>query len=163
MKTMVFGQGKGVLSFIPKHLQSCLVFLIPSSCFKKKKFIIFIAQNCVATKSSWVLCSFFFIRFQNHAHIRTGNSITFLPWATTLDDCVSAYRLHFMQFAPMKNIKIAKTRMKSLSVSIGCVKEVRDSTGVTGAWYPWNFWTVVSGTRWFWQFYYRTWCFTIKI
>ena len=121
---MVFGQGKGVLSFIPKHLQSCLVFLIPSSCFKKKKLIIFIAQNCVATKSSWVLCSFFFIRFQNHAHIRTGNSTTFLPWATTLDDCVSAYRLHFMQFAPMKNIKIAKTRMKSLSVSIGCAKEV---------------------------------------
>ena len=28
------------------------------------------------------------------------------------------------------------------------------SMGAKGAWYPLNFWTVMSGTRWFWQFYY---------
>ena len=86
--------------------------------FYKEKLFISIDRNYVATRSTWVPCSFFFIRFENHASIRTGNSTTFLPLATTLDDCVSAYRLHFMQFAPMKNIKIAKTRLKSLSVSI---------------------------------------------
>ena len=37
------------------------------------------------------------------------------------------------------------------------------STGATGVWHPQNFWTVLSGTRWFWQFYYIPLCFTLKI
>ena len=36
------------------------------------------------------------------------------------------------------------------------------STGTKGAWHPWNFWTVMSGTRWFWQFYYIMLCFTLE-
>ena len=36
------------------------------------------------------------------------------------------------------------------------------STGAKGAWHPLNFWTVMSGTRWFWQFYYIMLCFTLK-
>ena len=38
-----------------------------------------------------------------------------------------------------------------------------NSTSATGAWHPRNFWIVLSGTRWFWQFYYITLCFTLKI
>ena len=34
------------------------------------------------------------------------------------------------------------------------------STGATGAWHPRNFWTVLSSTRWLWQFYYITLWFT---
>ena len=37
------------------------------------------------------------------------------------------------------------------------------STGATGAWHLQNFWTALSGTRWFWQFYYITLCFPLKI
>ena len=37
------------------------------------------------------------------------------------------------------------------------------STGATGAWHPRNYWTVLSSTRWFWQFYYIMLCFTLKI
>ena len=36
------------------------------------------------------------------------------------------------------------------------------SMGAMGAWYPLNFWTVMSGTRWFWQFYYIMLCFTLE-
>ena len=37
------------------------------------------------------------------------------------------------------------------------------STGAKGAWHLQNFWTVLSGTHGFWQFYYTTLCFTLKI
>ena len=37
------------------------------------------------------------------------------------------------------------------------------STGTKGAWHPWNFWTVMSGTPGFWQFYYIMLCFTLKL
>ena len=36
------------------------------------------------------------------------------------------------------------------------------STGAKGAWHPWNFWTVMSGTRWCWQFYYIMLCCTLR-
>ena len=32
-----------------------------------------------------------------------------------------------------------------------------------GAWHPQNFWTVLSGTRWFWQFWYIMLYFTLNI
>ena len=35
------------------------------------------------------------------------------------------------------------------------------SMGAKGAWHPLNFWTVMSGTRWFWQFYYTMLCCTL--
>ena len=37
------------------------------------------------------------------------------------------------------------------------------STGAKGAWHPHHFWTVLSGTHGFWQFYYIMLCFTLKI
>ena len=37
------------------------------------------------------------------------------------------------------------------------------STGTKGAWHLQNFWTVLSGTLRFWQFYYIMLCFTLKI
>ena len=36
------------------------------------------------------------------------------------------------------------------------------STGAKGAWHPRKFWTVMSGTRWFWQFYYIMLCCTLE-
>ena len=36
------------------------------------------------------------------------------------------------------------------------------STGGKGAWHPRNFWTVMSDTHWFWQFYYIMFCFTLE-
>jgi hypothetical protein len=36
------------------------------------------------------------------------------------------------------------------------------SMGAKGAWYPLNFWTVMTGTRWFWQFYYMMLCCTLE-
>ena len=37
------------------------------------------------------------------------------------------------------------------------------SMGAKGAWHLYNFWTALSGTRRFWQFYYIMLCFTLKI
>ena len=37
------------------------------------------------------------------------------------------------------------------------------STGAKGAWHPLNFWTIMSGTRVFGQFYYIMLCLTLKI
>ena len=37
------------------------------------------------------------------------------------------------------------------------------STGAKGAWHPQNVWTVMSGTRWFWQFYNIMVCCTLKL
>ena len=42
------------------------------------------------------------------------------------------------------------------------ILRARVSTGAKGAWHLWNFWTVMSGTRWFWQFYYIIFCFTLE-
>ena len=36
------------------------------------------------------------------------------------------------------------------------------STGAKGAWQPRIFWIVMSGTRWFWQFYYIMFCCTLE-
>ena len=44
------------------------------------------------------------------------------------------------------------------------LKLTRDwvSTGAKSVWHPRNFWTVMSRTRWFWQFYYLMLCCTLE-
>ena len=66
--------------------------------------------------------------------------------------------LHFLSCLHTK-----KTHYCCRSRAFYLSTRARVSTGATGAWHPENFWTELSSTRWFWQFYYIILCFTLKI
>ena len=101
-----------LLSFIPKHLQLFLALFIRSSCFMIKKLLIFIDQNYIATRSTWVPCSFFFYLLRESRMYQDRKFYNF--FALSYNSrwlCVGPSFLHFMQYAPMKirnHMKIAK-------------------------------------------------------